>query len=316
MDTEIGPFNVEEYLDGVHALRVLPENETRRRFKPRASGLNDCARQQAYYMHSVPRTNKEEEDKGRRDNKVTAELGRMAEDLTAKTVTGITSPLVSPEADGIAVRNRQVSLPDDACVTGHPDGEIHQFKRGGTNEPTQYAETLLDDKRWGFEHKLFGRYSYLKLFKLGLFKGAPSIVSQVLLYGYYLDWDAVSIVVLSQDASSMRGERTTSLRLHDKGKTVETRRRHAWATREDWNPKVQVYNLPSLRRFYDGFIPTLQTRAEALTSTTDPDEVIREADPGDSKPFPCNYCDWKDRCVAAGPGTVLIPPSPLQEGVA
>ena len=313
MDTNLIPFTAEDYLDGIHALGVLPENETRRRFKPRASGLNDCARQQAYYMHNIPRTNKAEEDKGRRDHKVTAELGRMAEDLSVKAVTGIASSLISPEADGIAIRNRQVSLPDTACVTGHPDGEIHQFKRGGTNEPTQYAEELFDDKRWGFEHKLFGRYSYLKLFKLGLFKGAPNIISQVVLYGYYLGWDAVTVVALSQDASSMRGERTTSLRLHEKGKTVETRNRHAWATRDDWNPKVLVYNLPSLSSFYDGFMPSLTARAEALTAVEDPDAVVREADPGDSKPFPCNYCDWKDRCIAAGPGSMLIPVSPLQE---
>ena len=313
MEMELSPFNAEDYLDGIHALSVLPENETRRRFKPRASSLNNCARQQAYYMHNVPRTNKEEEDKGRRDNKVTAELGRMAEDLSVKTITGIKSPLVSPEADGLAIRNRQISLPDDACVTGHPDGEVHQFKRGGTNEPTQYAEELHDDKRWGFEHKLFGRYSYLKLFKLGLFKGAPNIIAQVVLYGYYLGWDAVNVVVLSQDASSMRGERTTSLRLHTKGKTPATRKRHEWATRKDWNPKVLVYNLPTLSTFYDGFIPQLQARAKALTATTDPDEVIREADPSDSSPFPCNYCDWKDRCIEVGPGSVGIPPTPLQE---
>lgn len=313
MEEQLTPFSAEAFLDGVHNRPELPENKRQRRRKPRVSSITSCARQQAYELCNAPQSNPSKTDPLRRDGKVTAELGRLAEAFTIKTMTSVKSPLVSPEADGLAIRNSQVSLPDDAFVTGHPDGEIHQYKRGGTNEPTQYARELSDDLVWGFEHKMYGRYSYLKVFQDGLWRGAPALVAQFVLYGFFLGWDAGTAVILSQDASSMRSERNAAKRLGAAAKKVATKNRHAWALREDWNPKVLVYHLPKLKGFYDGLIPQFKARAEALGRVEVPGDVVREFDPGDSAPFPCLYCDFKDTCIADGPGTNPIPLSPLRE---
>ena len=76
------PISAEEILRGVYPAYALPQNEVQSRAKPRASGLMSDAREIAYMMAGVPITDPMEERDDRRDGRLTAEQGRMAESLT------------------------------------------------------------------------------------------------------------------------------------------------------------------------------------------------------------------------------------------
>lgn len=313
----ITPFDTALYLEAANSPAfILPENERRPRPKPRASGLHDCARKQAYYMANVPATNFPA-----LDAVVTQELGRLSESYSKAVISQIKSPLVGEGWDGLTIRDGAGSLPDDYFVTGHNDGEVHRRRRvetpGGGNH-NEYDDRLSDGLRWGWEHKLYGAYSYKEvIFAPDIITGASGLVSQGLLYGDALGWDAVVTTVLSSDASLIRGEVTKIRNWAETGKSADTRERNSrllerYLTK---NPKVDIDYL-DLRTMKAAFIPKMKRRAVALTEThaagISPDLVAREKDP--AKHPLCGYCDWKDRCVAAGQSSVIvIPESPIKE---
>lgn len=330
------PFTTESYLAAANSAKfVRPENERVPRYKPRASSLISCARQQLYDLTATPITNLPS-----LDAVVTQELGRMAEEYTRAVVPHIASELVEPEWEGLVLRSGwrtphgqksgQDALPDDYWITGHPDFDLHQrrFKvweseimPGGpmmTNRQNEWKETLADGFRWGVEHKFYGAYQYEKTVQHpDPLVGAPGIVAQGLLYGDALGWDKVIAVVLAQDASLIRGKVTQARRYAATGKAKETRERNQLLL-EQWervNPKVHIFDF-DVREMKHAYIPELRVRADAISELrqmeVNPDEVARERNP-EKHPL-CSYCPWQARCEAVGRGGVYeVPQSPIGE---
>lgn len=290
------PFTAEEFLAVVGQTFALPENEVREYDKPRASSLASCARQQAYAMAGTEHDAIGVEGSARQtDGALTAEQGRMFEDLSVKVI----------EQMGVAVVDRQISLPDSYPVTGHPDGRLSG-----------------DGLVWGFEHKHLGRYAYEKILKEGLLAANPGFVLQSALYGDALGWDAALFVVVAQDSSAVRGDITANLR----AKNPASR----WSVYPGVNPKVTIAPL-DLRPVKHGLVPLGLDRARWLSewkrSSGIPRDVAREFDPTtteekwvadgyggrttvDRAPFPCGWCPFFSKCLADGPGGKAAPPLP------
>lgn len=285
------PFSKEQFIQAAAQLE-LPENVDQTRAKPRVSAISDCSRQIAYSMSNTPRSNPEVEDFGRNHQRLTNEMHRVDEDVSVAVV----------ERLGLTVIDRQIELPEWYPLTGHPDGALVKtsnvyYNYNAAEDPRTYAidRTLDDGLVWGFEHKVIGYLRFVEIFREGLFKAKPGYVTQSLLYGDALDWDAVLFVILADDAAATKGERTKALRQ----KTVP-----AWAKREDWNPKVQLHALDL--RPLKALVPAIHNRAKALSEVAGrPEEVQREFN--GTKTFPCGYCDWRDRCNIDGDGSIVIP---------
>lgn len=292
------PFTADDFLSVVGQAFALPENEVREYAKPRASSLASCARQQAYAMAGTEHDEIGVEGSARQiDGALTAEQGRMFEDLSVRVI----------EEMGFSVVDRQLALPDDYPVTGHPDGRLYE---GG------------DGLVWGFEHKHLGRYSYEKILKEGLLAAEPGFILQSGLYGDALGWDAALFVVVAQDSSAVRGDITANLR----AKNPDRR----WSVYPGINPKVNIVPV-DLRPVKHGLIPLAHERAEWLTDwkrrSGKPADVAREFDPTiteekwiadgeggrvtvDRAPFPCGWCPYYAKCLADGPGGQAAPPLP------
>ena len=174
------PFEVMDVLHGVHRMNKRPENEIQKRDKPRASGLTSDAREIAYQMSGTPLSNPHAFNPLRMDSAMTQEQGRIFEDLLVGAIENMDLP------EKYVVEDRQISLPHDYFVTGHPDGRIG---------------------RKLFESKHYGRFAYKELARDGIWgaKGRD-ILAQAALYCDALDLDGALIFVTSQDASSMRYE--------------------------------------------------------------------------------------------------------------
>jgi hypothetical protein len=285
------PFTAEDYLRAVPEAFMLPENRPQVRARTRASALAACARQQGYMMLNVPRTDSQADDPERLDIPLAAEEGRHFEDLSVDVLKHM----------GFEVTNRQIELPEDYPVSGHPDGElVHERLEG----------------KWGFEHKHFGRYEYQKIYKQGLMAAAPEIVSQVSLYGDALGWDYVLILIVGKDASSNKGDARQNRNVKDRSRL--------WVG-EDWNAKVQVFAL-DLRPLKESLVPRLHMRAkwleehiskataEGLAAETIGDGLYPEYDPYPGPKgiaFPCSYCEWLQRCQKVGLDGTLAPALPF-----
>lgn len=296
------PFTTDEYLAVVGETFALPENAIVERDKPRASSLGACARQQAYMMAGVEHDPIGVEGSARQtDQELTAEQGRMFEDLSVSILATM----------GFEVVNRQIALPDDYPVTGHPDGELGDIR----------------GIYWGFEHKHLGRWAYEKILKVGLFEAEPGYVLQSAIYGDALGWDAAQFVIIAQDSSSIRGDITANLR----AKNPERR----WSVYPGIHPKVHIVPV-DLRPIKHGLVPVALERAlwlsEWKAASGNPAEVSREADPnvremkwvadgkGDREqvekaPFPCGWCPFFSKCVNDGPGGYSAPALPWTESV-
>lgn len=314
---------------------ALDMNAPTERTKPRASGIGDCARKQAYSMRNVGATNG-----GSRDGALTTEQGRVIEDLSVA--------LVQAASNGeLVVANRQIELPEHYLMTGHPDGQIvpveaaswddscrtcgadprqnlcspdrtgHEYRAVGWVAP---HETTVDGKVVGFEHKHLGRYGFNSIFKEGFAAAEPGYYAQTLSYGDALGWDVVRVVVLAQDSSATQLEATTNL------KAAKPKVR--WAARDGWHPKLQMIDIdlgPTVNSQ-----KRLRQRAQWLTDTLftkgkDPGQVKREADPltlTKDNPvlqedgtveivygpqFPCSHCPWLQRCLDDGEGKLKAP---------
>jgi hypothetical protein len=299
--TEYVPFTAEQFIDAAYELE-MDINKTQVHHRPRASGLASCAREQGYSYSGTPESNPQRDDPRRAPGVLTTEQGRHVEDLTCE--------IIDHMPQGLTVVDRQIELPVDYPVSGHPDGRL-QPKAGGP---------MPDGLVWGFEHKHLGRFSYMKTFKLGFEEANAGYMAQTILYGHALGWDKATIMVLGQDASGNQFEYNNSH--YAKNITPANQ----WAQREDWNPKVLLFHI-DLRPWY-GFVPQLHDRAGQIM------RVIREQGPaairrendgvshamferdgGKGKPlFPCGYCSHVDRCNLDGNGTVGIVPIPASLG--
>lgn len=296
------PFTADDYLAVVGETFSLPENEIRERDKPRASSLGACARQQAYMMAGIEHDPIGVEGSARQtDLELTAEQGRMFEDLSVAII----------ETMGFQVVDRQLSLPEDYPVTGHPDGRLI---------------TPDDALVWGFEHKHLGRWAYEKILKVGLFEAEPGFILQSALYGDALGWDAAQFVIIAQDSSSVRGDITANLR----AKNPERR----WSVYPGINPKVNIVPV-DLRPIKHGLVPVALERAYWLADWKrgdgNPAHVAREADPearelkwvprdGEREQvelakFPCSYCPFFSKCIEDGAGGWTAPQLPWTETV-
>jgi hypothetical protein len=273
------PYTEEDVLRGIQTAYTSTGLGTTSPTRPRASMLAQCSRENAYYLGNViPATIRND---GFGDSTFTQEQGRLAEDIT---VAGI-------EAIGtVRVVNRQIELPDSSIVSGHPDGEL-EF-RSDTGSPWSTVDST--GKKWGWEHKHFGRFGYKDIAEQGLFASHPDILAQTALYGLALEWDMVSIVITSQDASSIKFE-------------LRKMRRKV-------NPKMMVFNIDLTNDVYPLLSGPLKDRAEALQRVAEglvkPEDIEREFD--GTKNFPCGYCVYQDRCKLDGQGTVKVPQLPLR----
>lgn len=294
------PFTVEDVLGAVEGMRssALPENFVQERDKPRASSVGKCGRANAYYMAGEPH----DEWLSRSWMAYTQEQGRIMEDLTFGAM----------EYLGFPVTGRQVAVPDDFPLTGHPDGDGKEWVTEGLN-----SEGLV----LGVEHKHFGRWEYETLFKQGLMQGDPFIIVQGLVYAKALGWDASVFFITSQDASSVHSDYTVNK--HAKNPA------NRWSDKEGWNPKLQIITV-DMRPLKLTLWPMIEQRARWLSKWKredgDPKNVARDYDPlrpkkkgevveeGAEPAFPCSYCPWYNKCVVDGDGGVQAPVLPFREG--
>lgn len=285
------PFTVKDYIRASFSLE-LPENAPQTRVKPRVSGILDCARLQGYSMSNTPRSNPEEENFGRNHQNVTNEIHREAEDVSVAIIQEL----------GYIVADRQIELSEDYPLTGHPDGRLVRKDDAywNYNDPEDkrvyYTDGKLEDGLvWGFEHKVIGYLRFVDIFRDGLFKAKPEYIAQSLLYGDALGWDAVLFVVLADDAAATKGQRTKNAK-------------QPWASREDWNPKVQL--IPVDLRPLKPLVPLLHKRAEGIAAAIAQGKLIQREHSG-TKVFPCGYCDWQDRCNIDGNDGVEVEKGPF-----
>ncbi len=296
---------------------VLPENVPQHRSKPRASAIGGCSRQNAYMMANVEK----EGDKG--GSTYTSEQGRLAEDITCKVVEHLDVPRK------LVVAYRQVALPEDMWATGHPDGYIMYRDQCVRSDDDGWVlkdggDPKLDDGLvWGFEHKQPGRWGYEGTFKNGFFEHNRGYTAQTLTYAKGLGWDAVLIVVVSQDSSSTSSDARVNLKA---GKP-----KIRWANQPLWDPKVLVYSM-DMRETLPTMGKLVEQRARWLTTHMEdngPETVVREHDPlaethenwsadeagkitmTRGPEFPCSYCDWRDKCIEDGEGEAVAPSLPF-----
>jgi hypothetical protein len=296
------PFTTEDFLSVVGEAFSLPENFVGERNKTRASSLGSCARQQGYMMAGVEHDPIGVEGSARQtDQELTAEQGRMFEDLSVSILATM----------GFEVIDRQISLPDDYPVTGHPDGALGN----------------IDGLFWGFEHKHLGRWAYEAVLKDGLLAAEPGYVLQAGLYGDALGWDAAQFVIVAQDSSSVRGDITANLRARSPARR--------WSVFPGIHPKVNIIPV-DLRPIKHGLVPVALERAEWLSkwkqADGDPAHIAREANPDlrqekwvadgqggreqvEQAPFPCGWCPFFSRCLEDGPGGLTAPQLPWTETV-
>ena len=306
------PVSTEKFLGAAFEVFERPENRPQRRLKPRVSALCDDARQIAYMMANTPASDLQVDF--RPDSAITAEQGRVMEDVSARIMEWL----------GIPVIHRQIELPWDYPLTGHPEGvlavqclpgddylcaaDYHwREKEGGP----LYHNDLGDGLVWGWEHKCYGRWTYEDILKKGLFESSPEVIAQIALYGHALGWDACLVTVLSQDASSV---------LSDMNKNAKVKNPASlWVDYEAMNPKVTLIPV-DLRPLYDTVVPALLSRAKWFTrwllEDGDPAHVAWEMEPDyvgkefNSWNWGTGRSQWYSRAKLDGQGTLVAPPLP------
>ena len=289
------PFTAADFLRAVPQAFMLDENRPQVRARSRASALSSCAREQGYMMANVPKSNEQVEDPERFDIPLASEEGRHYEDLSIAVIRSM----------GYDVVDRQIELPEDYPVSGHPDGRLI----GVTDE----AKASVSGGVWGFEHKHFGRYEYQKIYKQGLMAAAPEIVAQMSLYGDALGWDFCLLCIVGKDASSNKGDARQNRNVKDKSKM--------WVG-EDWNAKVQIFAV-DLHPLKDTMVPRLKLRANWFNSYMAAeggrealaDGLYPEYDPfpgAKGIAFPCSYCEWLTKCQETGMTGVQAPALPFK----
>ena len=277
------PITVAQFYEGAVQRGRLPENEPQRHPKPRVSSMSRDARAITYKMANTPIVTP-----SRGDLTLSAEKGRMMEDVSIEAL----------EERGLYVVNRQIQLPDSYPFTGHPDGELSTAGDGRT--------TLMPDgKKWGFEHKHFGRWAYENIMKKGLVAASPEIIGQIALYGDALGWDACMVVVTAQDASSVRSDMTRN----SKAKNPAAR----WADTTEADPKVMIFGI-DIKEAAFTIVPMLKLRAQWFMrwyeEDGNPNNVMWENEPG--KYWSWDYSEWGDLAKASSQGFKQAPQLPWE----
>lgn len=291
------PFSVFDFFAAGHdAYSSMPENVPQKRSKPRASSLTSDAREIAYSMANVPKSNPFREWPERVDSIYTTETGRVTEDITVTMLAHLDPPII--------VEGRQICMGHLKCSDKHTQGPL-DVPYTGHCDGQQYIDGILV----GDEFKLFGRFAYKELVRDGLLseKGLD-IMAQGVLYGYALGWQRLLIIAVSQDASSMRLEF----------------KQKAFAGRTDIHPKMQHW-LVDLEEANALLLKPLLKRAKWFVdwyeNDRDPAHVAWEHNPEPHKHrgyrgarqdcvFPWPYSEHWDRAIADGQGTLVAPPLP------
>jgi hypothetical protein len=183
-------------------------------------------------------------------------------------------------------------------ANGHHDGELWRILPDLTSPPSNVLVDYLDDgKKWGFEHKHIGRFGYLSILKQGFQMAEPVYMAQTLTYGAAQNWDAVLIVVMSQDASSISYEIK-----------VAKQRGYAWAKNPDIDPKIMMfaYDLNAMKPL----VAPLKKRADEIAAAAVNGELVAPEHDG-KKTFPCGYCAVQPDCQRWGSSGIVVTPSPF-----
>lgn len=271
----------------------LDMNSPQERRLPRASGIGDCARKQGYSMRNVGATNSRARDGG-----LTQEQGRYIEDLSVE--------LIRAASNGeLVVANRQVELPPDFVMTGHPDGQVVPRELAKWDSTCAVCGRTLNETVWpcnpdadghiykavgwtapltaevpgmgvvGFEHKHLNAFGYNNVPKKGFAAAHSGYFAQTLSYGKALGWDKVRVVILAQDSTATVNEYNQNLTAKNP--------KFKWAQGlAEYNPKLQHIDLDLSQ--YAFHTKRVLMRAEWLTNVLfeqgkDPQVIMREGDP-------------------------------------
>lgn len=279
------PITALEFFRGVHLAYPNQNNEGS---KPRASSIGNDARQIAYYMAGTPVSDPYTEWDARVDLKYTQEQGRILEDLSANALA----------AAGLPVYDRQVCIGHPVCAVG---SEAAMADVPYTGHPDGAFGSLDDGLVWGWEHKVFNIWPVLMTGKDGLLVQKPEAVEQGILYGHALDWDAVLVQVMAQDASAVRTELRKSKRFAMLKDT------------EAFHVKGNFYAV-DLRPLYVSVLPGLLRRAEWFMewkeNDGDPAHVAWEKEPRMDK-FPWSYSEHVSQAISDGQGELVAPATPF-----
>ena len=269
------PFTKAEYYAAIqkYADNVQEELGGRTREKVSASAIGDCSRKILADLRGIPTTNL-----GRADSVVTMEQGRTFEEIPIEAFTRAG-----------AFIERGMSLPDSYPLAGHPDGQL-----------TFYGDkaNVWDGYKWGWEHKLLGRYQYKETMANGFAIANPGYMAQILIYGHALDWDRVLVQVTAQDASSITAEYNQEKRKKEPA---------AWATDPEFDPKTLFFGYDIQAMF--PLVPQLHQRAAEILAIPEAKDIAREY--SGTVNFPCNYCRVKDWCNTVGDGGIEVTPTPF-----
>lgn len=261
-------FDVYDVFHGVHRAFQLPENQVQKRDKPRASGLTSDAREIAYMMAGTKPSNPHATNPDRMDGAMTAEQGRVMEDVLVAAIENMDLP----NGKRYKVENRQLSLPESYFVTGHPDGTIGNYL-------------------WECKH--FGRFAYKEIARDGIWgEKGRDVLAQAALYVDALDLDGALITISSQDASSMRMELRTKAFLN---KGIHPKLMMYTIDRTQLQPLI-----PHLKERAEWFI-------NWMANDGNPANVNWESEPNRNK-FPWSYSEFVDRAIADGEGLTTAPP--------
>lgn len=262
-------FDVFDVFHGVHRAFQLPENAVQKRDKPRASGLTSDAREIAYLMAGTTPSNPHAFNPDRMDGAMTAEQGRMMEDLLVAAIANMDLP----NGMKYEVVDRQIELPASYFVTGHPDGRINN--------------TL-------FESKHFGRFAYKEIARDGIWgEKGRDVLAQAAMYCDALDYEGALIVITSQDASSMRMELRTKAFI---SRGIHPKMMLHYVPREQLQPLI-----PPLKERAEFFI-------NWMAGDGNPGNVAWESTPNRDK-FPWSYSEFVDRAIIDGEGLKQAPPA-------
>jgi hypothetical protein len=292
------PFSTFDFFAAGHkAFGDMPENVPQARPKPRASSLTSDAREIAYMMSNTPRSNPHSENPERVDSIYTTETGRVTEDITVAMLESLDPP--------IEVQGRQICIGHERCSLSHAQGPLAIAYTGHSD-----GQAWIDGVLVGTEFKHFGRFAFKELARDGLLgseKGLD-ILCQGVLYGHALGWQQLLIVVMSQDASSMRLEF----------------KQKAFAGRDDIHPKMQHWLVdlveaealllkPLLRRakwFCDWYENDGNPANVAWEHRPDSHQHKGYRGKMEECAFPWPWSEWQDRAIADGQGTLVAPPLP------
>lgn len=300
-DILVPPFTFRQLAEGVSDATAIPGNETQVMRRPRASGIMNDAREIAYKMAGTPVSNERMAQDDRWQDVMAAETGRMLEDLMCLGIMNLRDGL-----EQYAIVDRQVELPEDYPMSGHPDGRLVRRTKNGFKE-------MPGGKRVGIEFKVKGSYQFKNLAADGIHSAiGRDLLAQVTTYGDALKWDSVVIVVMSHDAGPIRND-VSRFKKYAMLKKMKEDQFHAKGF-------VWAVDLTELK---EALAPMLHKRADWFSrrqaAGKDPRDVRFEKAPTERQDFPWGWSEYYDLAHAdlaeTGTGTKRAPwPALLRKG--